>query len=80
MLKNNKKVKQVDNSKNINVNNVNIDNSNNTINNNINLVAFGTEEIDCLSDTIYKKLFEKGFQSILYMIKLVMINFGMKKK
>lgn len=59
-------------------NNHNINNSNNTqniTNNNINLVAFGKEDLDnFISDKECKKFLKKGFQGVPELIKYVHFN------
>jgi hypothetical protein len=54
--------------------NITIDKQQNINHNNIKLVAFGKEDLGYISDTVYKKLLNKGFKSVQYMLEHVHFN------
>ena len=75
-LKNRCKIKNNIAINNVNItNNINMVNSNNrVINNTIKLVKFGEEDLNKISDKVYKMILNKGFQSVPELIKQIHFN------
>jgi len=73
IVQNTQIINNIDNSTNVtNVTNVtNIDNSTNI---NLNIVAFGEEDLTKISDKVCKYILNKGFQSILTLIEYIHFN------
>ena len=71
-IENKKLTKQITKINNINNNTINSNNK--IINNNIKLVKFGDEDLNKISDKVYKMILNKGFQSVPELIKQIHFN------
>jgi hypothetical protein len=71
IINNNNQVIKQNNITNNNTNKLNANHSFNTVNN---IVKFGNEDLDYITDNVYKKLMNKGYQSVPQLINYIHFN------